>query len=138
MKNIIDLPTHFENEFISIKYLPEKKYIAEVWKDFGEDSQVKFVKNKFTEILKSAKTSLYLSDLTGFKGASPEIQRWVRDVWFAETYNAGLRTIAILVGEDIFANFSVKTAISGDYGKKMNLQKFVTIEAAEKWFEKVI
>ncbi|NOQ26593.1 MAG: hypothetical protein GQ564_14640 [Bacteroidales bacterium] len=138
MKETIDLPTHFENEFISIKYISGKNYILEAWKDFGEDDKIKLAKNKLTEMFKSTKTSAYVSDLTGFKGASPEVQRWVRDVWFPEVYNAGLRTLAMLVTEDIFANFSVNTAINGDYSKKITLEKFKTTEEAEKWFKEVI
>ena len=89
-------------------------------------------------MIKSTKTNAYLSDLKEFKGASPEAQLWVRDIWFPEAYNAGLRTIAFLVMEDAFANFSVETAISGDYSKKITLRKFVTYEEAEKWLKEVI
>lgn len=138
MQETIDSPTHYENNFIRIKYLPEKKYIEEVWKDFGEDEEIKTAKNKLTEMFRSTKANAYLSDLTGFKGASPEVQLWVRDIWFPEAYNAGLRTIAFLVMEDVFANFSVETAISGDYAKKITLHKFLTYEEAEKWLEEVI
>ncbi|NOQ26590.1 MAG: hypothetical protein GQ564_14625 [Bacteroidales bacterium] len=138
MKEIIDLPANLENEFISIKYLSEKNYIEEVWKDFGEDAKIKFVKNKLTEMIKSTKASAYLSDLKGFKSASPETQRWVRDIWFPEAYNAGLRTIAFLVTEDIFANFSVKTTISDDYSKKITLQKFIAYDEAKIWLKEVI
>lgn len=137
MKETIDLPTHFENEFISIKCLSGKNYVEEIWKDFGSDEKIKLAKNKFVEMTKSAKVSAYLSDVKGFKGASPETQRWVRDVWFPQIYNAGIRTIAIIVTEDVFANFSVNTAISGDYAKKMEVQKFTTTEEAEKWFKEV-
>lgn len=138
MQGIIDLPTHFENEFVRIKYLPEKNYIEEVWKGFGEDAEIKIVKNKLSEMIKNTKTNAYLSDLKEFKGASPETQIWVRDIWFPEAFNAGLRTIAFLVMEDAFANFSVETAISGDYSKKIKLYKFVTYEEAEKWLMEVL
>lgn len=137
MKEIIDSQTHFENEFISIKYLPEKDYIEEIWKDFGEDEKIKFAKNKCSAFFKSIKTSAYLSDVRNFKGASPEAQRWVRDVWFPELIDLGITALALVVGGDVFANFSVNTAISGDYAKKINIQKFVTIEEAEKWFKEV-
>ena len=138
MQGVIDLPTHFENEFIRIKYLPEKKYIEEVWKDFGEDDEIKIVKEKLSEMIKNTGANAYLSDLKNFKGASPETQLWVRDIWFTEAYNAGLRIIAFLVMEDAFANFSVETAISGDYSKKITLQKFVSYEEAERWLKKVV
>ena len=138
MQGTIDSLTHYENEFIRIKYLPEKKYIEEVWKDFGEDEEIKTAKNKLTDMLSYTNTNAYLSDLREFKGASPENQLWVRNVWFSEAYKAGLRIIAFLVMEDVFANFTVETAISGDYAKKITLHKFMTYGEAEKWIEEVI
>ena len=138
MQGTIDSPIHYENNFIRIKYLAEKNYIEEVWKDFGEDEEIKTAKNKLTEMLKSTKVNAYLSDLTSFKGASPENQLWVRNIWFPEAYKAGLRIIAFLVMEDVFANFTVETAISGDYAKKITLHKFMTYEEAEKWIKEVI
>jgi hypothetical protein len=138
MQGIIDLPTHFENEFVRIKYLPEKNYIEEVWKDFGEDEEIKFAKNKLINMLLYTDSKAYLSDLRGFKGASPENQYWVRDVWFPEAYNAGLRTIAFLVMEDIYANFTVETVITGEYAKKMTLHKFMTYEEADIWLKKLV
>ena len=125
--------THYETNFIRISFLKDKGFIEEVWKDFAEDDEIKIAKNKLTEMLKHTGASAYLSDLRGFKGASPENQLWVRDVWFPEAYKAGLRTIAFLFLEDVFAQFSVKTAIGGEYAQKVNLQKFKTIEEAEKW-----
>lgn len=133
MNATIDLPEHYENNFIRIKYLPQKKYIEEVWKDFGEDEEIRIAKNKLTEMIKVTKSKSYLSDLKGFKGASPDSQLWVRDIWFPDAYNAGLRVIAFLVMEDAFANFSIETAISGEYAKKINLQKFKTYEDADEW-----
>ena len=138
MQETINLPTHYENEFIRIKYLSEKRFIEEVWKDFGEDEEIKTAKNKLTEMLRSTKVNAYLSDLRDFKGASPENQCWVRDVWFPEAFEAGLRVIAFLVMEDVYANFTVETAISGDYAKKITLHKFMTYEDAEKWLKEVI
>lgn len=138
MQGTIDSPIHYENYFIRIKYFPEKNYIEEVWKDFGEDEEIKIAKNKLTEMLRNTKANAYLSDLREFKGASPENQLWVRDIWFTEAYEAGLRIIAFLVMEDIFANFTVETAISGDYAKKITLHKFMTYEKAEKWLKEVI
>lgn len=138
MQETIDTLTHYENSFIRIKFFPDKNFIEEVWKDFGEDDQIKVAKSKLTEMLRNTGAKAYLSDLTGFKGASPEIQVWVRDIWFSEAYEAGLRIIAFLVMEDAFANFSVETAISGDYAKKITLHKFMTYEEAEKWLKEVI
>lgn len=133
MQEIIDQSIHYENNFIRIKYLPEKNYIEEVWKGFCEDDEIKVAKNKLVDMLKYTKTTAYLSDLTGFKGASPESQIWVRDIWFPEAYNSGLRLIAFLVMKDAYANFSVETAIRGEYAKKINLQKFMTYQEAEEW-----
>ena len=89
-------------------------------------------------MLSYTNTNAYLSDLREFKGASPENQLWVRDTWFPEAYEAGLRIIAFLVMEDVFANFTVETAISGDYAKKITLHKFLTYEEAEKWLKEAI
>lgn len=135
MKEVIDEPTHFENEFIRMKYLPEKNYVEEIWKDFGEDDRIIIAKNKCLEMFKTIKTPYYLTDVRDFKGASPETQRWVRDVWLPELYNVGVRKVALLVGKDIFANFSVNTVINGDYADKIDMQKFAAIEEAEKFLK---
>jgi hypothetical protein len=126
-------PTHYENNFIRIKFLENKGFIEEVWKDFAEDDEIVIAKNKLTDMLIQTGATAYLSDLRNFKGASPKNQLWVRDVWFPKAYNAGLRTIAFLFSEDVFAEFSVETAIGGEYAKKVNLKKFKTIEEAEQW-----
>ncbi len=129
----MNTPTLYENKFIRISFLKDKGFIEEIWKDFAEDDEIKVAKNKLTEMLIYTQANAYLSDLRNFKGASPKIQLWVRDIWFPEAYNAGLRTIAYLFSKDVFAEFSVETAIAGEYAKKVNLQKFKTIKEAEKW-----
>ncbi len=133
MQKDIDQPTYSENHFIRIRFIPEKNYIEEVWKDFGEDEEIVIAKTRFLEILHNTKAKAYLSDLRNFKGASPENQLWIRDVWFPEVYKAGLRMISYLVKEDIFANFSIETAIGGEYAKKIEMRKFITYEEAEGW-----
>ncbi len=129
----MNTPTQYENKFIRISFLKDKGFVEEVWKDFAEDDEIKKAKNKLIEILRNTSATTYLADLRNFKGASPKNQLWVRDVWFPKAYKAGLRTIAFLFAEDVFAKFSIETVISGKYAKKVNLQKFKTFEEAEKW-----
>ena len=133
MNNIIDTDNHFENKVIIVKYIEEKDYIWEYWKDFAEDDEILEAKNKQTKIIAHTKCKSFLADIANFKGASPEIQLWVRDTWFIEAYEAGLRNLAFVVPEDVFGVFSVDTVINNSLLGKIKIHKSITKTDAEEW-----
>ena len=132
-QKITDLPNHFENYCIRVEYNKEKHYTIETYLEFGEDDDILAGKTKNTEMIKSYNVSGYIADMRNFKGATPEAAKWVANVWFPEVYKLGLRKGAFIFGDDVFSHFSVETAVSGEFAKKMKLEKFLSIDEAEEW-----
>lgn len=130
---IVDTPTHYETDFIKITYVPEKKRFEEVWKEYAEDEDIQLAKLREIEILKSFKIDTYLSDMLSFKGASPEIQLWVNEVWFKLAFEAGLRKLAMILPPDIYAVFSLENAISGEFAMKLQAGKFENFFECDLW-----
>ena len=108
-------------------------HTIETYLEFGEDDDILTGKKKNTEMIGKYKVNGYIADMRNFKGASPEAAFWVANTWFPEVYKLGLKKGAFIFGEDLFSHFAVETAVSSEIAKKMKLEKFLTIEEAEKW-----
>lgn len=132
-KKVIDKSDHFENYCIKIEYNNEKDYTKETYLDFGEDEDLIIGKKRHLQMIKNYRVNSFVADLRDFKGASPEASLWVTNEWFPEVVKFGLKNIAYILGEDVFAQFSVETAISSDFAKQIKIEKFLTLKEAEEW-----
>jgi len=133
-KNFIDTPTHFETDYISMKWIPEKRRIDVVWKQFVSEDKVREVLLKEVAMIRHTKVKCLFLDAQKFKGTNPNIPRWANEVWSQMVHDAGLKHFATVVSDkDIFAVFSLKYGMGEKLTSLVNCAVFKTIEEGEVW-----
>lgn len=133
-KNFIDTPTHFETDYISMKWIPEKRRIDVVWKQFVSEDKVREVLLKEVAMIRHTKVKCLFLDAQKFKGTNPNIPRWANEVWSQMVHDAGLKHFATVVSDkDIFAVFSLKYGMGEKLMSLVNCAVFKTVEEAEVW-----
>ncbi len=133
-KNIIDTPTHFETDYISMKWIPEKRRIDVIWKQFVSEDKVREVLLKEVAMIRHTKVKCLFLDAQKFKGTNPNIPRWANEVWSQMVHDAGLKHFATVVSDkDIFAVFSLKYGMGEKLTSLVNCAVFKTVEEGEVW-----
>lgn len=133
-KNIVDTPTHFETDYISMKWIPEKRRIDVVWKQFVSEDKVREVLLREVAMIRHTKVKCLFLDAQKFKGTNPNIPRWANEVWSQMVHDAGLKHFATVVSDkDIFAVFSLKYGMGEKLTSLVNCAVFKTVEEAEVW-----
>lgn len=133
-KNIVDTPTHFETDYISMRWIPEKRRIDVVWKQFVGEEKVREVLLKEVAMIRHTKVKCLFLDAQKFKGTNPNIPRWANEVWSQMVHDAGLKHFATVVSDkDIFAVFSLKYGMGEKLTSLVNCAVFKTIEEGEVW-----
>jgi hypothetical protein len=133
-KNFIDTPTHFETDYISMKWIPEKRRIDVVWKQFVSEEKVREVLLREVAMIRHTKVKCLFLDAQKFKGTNPNIPRWANEVWSQMVHDAGLKHFATVVSDkDIFAVFSLKYGMGEKLTSLVNCAVFKTIEEGEVW-----
>ncbi|WP_338812426.1 hypothetical protein V9L05_13550 [Bernardetia sp. Wsw4-3y2] len=133
-KNFIDTPTHFETDYISMKWIPEKRRIDVIWKQFVSEEKVREVLLKEVAMIRHTKVKCLFLDAQKFKGTNPNIPRWANEVWSQMVHDAGLKHFATVVSDkDIFAVFSLKYGMGEKLTSLVNCAVFKTVEEGEVW-----
>ena len=133
-KNFIDSPTHFETDYISMKWIPEKRRIDVIWKQFVSEEKVREVLLKEVAMIRHTKVKCLFLDAQKFKGTNPNIPRWANEVWSQMVHDAGLKHFATVVSDkDIFAVFSLKYGMGEKLTSLVNCAVFKTVEESEVW-----
>jgi len=133
-KNFIDTPTHFETDYISMKWIPEKRRIDVIWKQFVSEDKVREVLLREVAMIRHTKVKCLFLDAQKFKGTNPNIPRWANEVWSQMVHDAGLKHFATVVSDkDIFAVFSLKYGMGEKLTSLVNCAVFKTIEEGEVW-----
>lgn len=133
-KNIVDTPTHFETDYISMKWIPEKRRIDVIWKQFVGEDKVREVLLKEVAMIRHTKVKCLFLDAQKFKGTNPNIPRWANEVWSQMVHDAGLKHFATVVSDkDIFAVFSLKYGMGEKLTSLVNCAVFKTVEEGEVW-----
>ncbi len=133
-KNFVDSPTHFETDYISMKWIPEKRRIDVIWKQFVSEEKVREVLLKEVAMIRHTKVKCLFLDAQKFKGTNPNIPRWANEVWSQMVHDAGLKHFATVVSDkDIFAVFSLKYGMGEKLTSLVNCAVFKTVEEGEVW-----
>ncbi len=133
-KNFVDSPTHFETDYISMKWIPEKRRIDVIWKQFVSEEKVREVLLREVAMIRHTKVKCLFLDAQKFKGTNPNIPRWANEVWSQMVHDAGLKHFATVVSDkDIFAVFSLKYGMGEKLTSLVNCAVFKTVEEGEVW-----
>lgn len=129
----IDTPTHFENDFVKAIHLPDKNIVIFSYKGFTEDHVIKTGALKLINIAKCNNSPSIVFDNTKFEGATPKMHLWVKNNFFKLAYEGGVINFAIVVPENVYAVFSIESAINEDMKEFVNIEKFESPEKAIEW-----
>lgn len=133
MKILQDTLTCFESDGMKIEYIPDKKFICEIFKKFVAPNEIQRAKTSFLRMLEEFKPHYYLSDLTKFVGATTESIVWVRDVWMPEIHRLGILGIAVVHNKDIFAEKSLQDVLIPRNLSYFEIKNVGTHAEAEEW-----
>lgn len=96
-----------KEKFVEISFDEENRIITAQWIGYLRPDDVKVGCGKMTEFVSKNKISKHISNQTKLKVLSKEVQAYLVGEWFPEVVRVGLKKIAIIVAEDIFAQATV-------------------------------
>ncbi|MBC8111521.1 MAG: hypothetical protein H7Y04_10710 [Verrucomicrobia bacterium] len=127
MQNLMD------EKFVKIDYDATQKIVAAKWNGFLKLEDLQKGCKEINSQIKKEKLTKHLSDQTQLKVLVKEVQEYIGAVWFDEVEKLGLRKIAILVAEDIFAQAAVnKVNLNAQY-KKLEINSFSSLDQCHTW-----
>ncbi len=100
--------TNIMNEkFVETSHDDENGIITAEWIGYLKLDEVTTGCRKITEYVSKHKITKHISNQTKLKVLSKEVQAYLTEEWFTEVTRAGLKKIAVIVADDIFAQATV-------------------------------
>lgn len=88
------------------------------------------------EIRKNNRSNKQLNNIENMKVLTPEIQKWLNDVWFAKAKLTGLKYFAFVVPKDVFGKVSMESANkNSSVTSGIEIQYFQTEAEAKGWLK---
>lgn len=97
----------FTEKYVEIFTEEDGKVLTAKWIGYLKLDDVQKGCGFLTDFIKKNPGVQHLSDHTQLKVLSKEVQDYLTGVWFGEVANIGLKKIAVLVSEDVFAQATV-------------------------------
>ncbi len=92
------------------------------------------IANNLLDILETKKISKQLNDIKKMKVLKPEIDEWLKTIWFPKAKKAGLKYFAFVVPDDIFGKLSMNAVNQkANDSSGIEIQYFNNIEEAKQW-----
>lgn len=114
---IMDKKSIFKKSYVEIFYDATDKIIIARWIGFLKIDDLKVGCGELTSFIKKNNVKKHLSDHSQLKVLSKDVQEYLGKHWFPEVERSGLRKIAALVSEDVFAQATVNTVNKASVGK---------------------
>lgn len=96
-----------KESYVEINFDPATQIITAKWKGYLRLDQVKKGCEFLSDIIERDELTRHLSDHRELKVLSKEVQDYLTQSWFGDVESRGLRGIAVLVSEDVFAQATV-------------------------------
>lgn len=132
----MDTSLFFENEFLSLKDMPEG-YILLHWKKSSERMRIEEYKacvRKYAEAIEALQRPLFLVDTREFLFTiSPKVQEWINQKIFPKNIEDGLRRMAILTSSDFLSQLSVEQTLHENPSLGFASHFFDSEEKALSW-----
>ncbi len=119
--------------FVEIYFDEATNSIVAKWKGFLTVDQVKKGCTLLTSYITKNRLTNHLSDHTGLKVLSKEVQEYLGGTWFNEVEKAGLRKLAVKIAADVFAQATVQNVNTKQQYGQMAIQTFGSTDEASKW-----
>lgn len=124
-----------QEKFCEITYDDVNKIIIAKWIGFLKPENVRKGCDVIIEFSKKNQLSKHLSDQTQLKVLSKEVQEYLVNEFFPAAGNSGIKKVAVLVSDDIFAKATVDN-VNSNTATKVGKISFNTLNAKSdciKW-----
>lgn len=98
-----------KESYCDIYFDEADKILYAKWIGFLKPDQVRRGCSAMTDFIKKNQTKVHLSDHRNLRVLTKDVQDYLTQEWFPEVERAGLRKVAALVSEDIFAKATVES-----------------------------
>lgn len=107
----------FNKPYVEISFDEESKVIIARWIGFLKVDDLKVGCSEITKFIKNNNIKSHLSDHTRLKILSKDVQEYLGITWFPEVSALGLKKVAVLVSDDVFAQATVNNVNKTTVGK---------------------
>ncbi len=125
--------TVVENEYITLQYVPDQKYIYHVIHKPIPDQPLRDALNAGSEALKKYGACRWLSDDRLNGPLSKEIQEFGFNDWGPRTIKAGWKYWADVVPQQLVAAGALAPVMEAYFGLGLRMQVFSSVEDASAW-----
>jgi len=119
-----------------VYYDKEIRAVVVAYSGFLTTVQFMEIAEELQELRIKNHSTRQLSNIEEMGVLTPEIQKWLHDVWFPKAKLAGLKHLAFVVPKSVFGKWSM-TAITKDdklvHG--LDIQFFSSLEEARSWLK---
>ncbi len=97
----------FKEDYCKVWYNSDDQIIYAEWKGFLKLDEVKKGCALMTKYIKDNDVKAHLSNHVKLRVLTKDVQEYLTQSWFPEVEKAGLRKVAALVSDDVFAKATV-------------------------------
>ena len=126
-----------DNEFITVRYLDDKRIIYHTIHKPFPDQVLKDGVNAGTEALRTYGACKWLSDDRKSGPVSPDIAEWGSKDWNPRTIAAGWKYWANVVPEELASAGSLIPVIESLYTLGLRMMVFTDLEEAFQWLDRM-
>jgi hypothetical protein len=127
--------TLLNEKSVRLSYDSANKTIIAKWIGFLKMEDLKKGCELMNVQIRSEKITRHISDQTELKVLAKELQEYIGGVWFDEVEKMGLRKIAILVAEDVFAQATVNKVNTNAQFRNLQIQTFGSLDKCYQWLK---
>lgn len=127
----------YSSQFMDIFYDKNKSFVKVIRKKTTEEMQDEDYKTDMAAIrdcIVKNKVQRALLDNSNFHfSISPSLQEWVNDKVIMPSFQGGLRRVAFIIGEDLFAQISSEQTMDEKEAQNLKSNYFEKEDDAMKW-----
>lgn len=122
---------YYESQHITIIYDTQNNWLEVFWKGYLIEDVLKSSSEKILEAIEQYKVMKLLVSHQAVKGTWTNSNEWVKKEWTPKAIEAGIKHIAIVYSEDVFAKYALNDMVKN--ASKSLVSIFGTIEEAQDW-----
>ncbi|NJP04710.1 MAG: hypothetical protein HC837_03290 [Chloroflexaceae bacterium] len=124
---------YFDTSYLCIRWDSEINSVLMEWKSFVFGNDFRQGLNKGLELAREKRASRWLADLRKLGVVSQEDQQWSNQDWFPRALAQGIRSMAIVVPENVVAKWSVERIMQKAEEQPLVVTYLASVEEARQW-----
>ncbi len=127
----------YKSKYLHVAFFAEQSLMEATWQSetkmiYTEECQQELL-NYLDAVCKHRPRRVIWDVRTMFFTYTPKMQDWIDQRLFTPSFDAGLRWVAFVVGDDFFVELSTKQAMNENKGRVFISQYFDSKETAKSW-----